>query len=105
MADGIKVPVLGNMPLRVKGDAVIYLSSLSQFHGISDNALIRLAERRTRMHVPDRWFAIALILSNRMPIPAPMPPEQPQEKPSEAKIPIKLDVMIGERIQRQWIDQ
>lgn len=52
MANGEKVSVSGNMPLRVAGEGVMYFPSLSQFHGISDSVLIRLAERRTRMHVP-----------------------------------------------------
>jgi hypothetical protein len=60
------------VPLRVKGEAVEYLSSLSQFHGIPDDSLIRLAERRTGLNVTDRWVAVALIIGNRVPIPVPM---------------------------------
>jgi len=88
------------MPLRVTGEAVKYLSSLPQFHGIPDRVLIRLAARRTRMRVPDRWFAIALILSNRIPVPVPTPPGQPQGTPSEATTPAKLVVITGGRIPR-----
>lgn len=60
------------MPLRVKPEAVKYLSSLPQFHGIPDRSLIGLAERRTKLHVRDRWVAIALIIGNRVPIPVPV---------------------------------
>ncbi|MFZ0802694.1 MAG: hypothetical protein WBQ09_09735 [Terriglobales bacterium] len=71
MVDRGKVSASGDKPLRVTGEAVKYLSSLRQFHRISESILIRLAERRTRLKVPDRWVAIALILSNRIPIPVP----------------------------------
>ena len=100
MADMEKVSASGDMPLRVTGEAVKHLSSLPQFHGIPDNVLIRLAGRKTRMRVPDRWFAIALILSNRIPVPVPTPPGQPQGTPSEATTPAKLEVIIGGRIPR-----
>lgn len=82
--------------LKIKATAVKQLSSLPQFHGLPDSALIRLAERRTRMNVPDRWVAIALILSNRIPAPVPPPHGQPQGTPSEAKTPVKLEVITGE---------
>jgi hypothetical protein len=61
----------GYSPLRVSAEGIRHLSSLTQFHAIADDVLIRLAERRTRLTVPDRWVAIALILSNRIPIPVP----------------------------------
>ena len=66
-------PAPGQVPLRVKSEAVTHLSSLKQFHGIPDETLIRLAERRTKLYVQDRWVAIALILGNRIPIPVPTP--------------------------------
>ncbi|HKV81821.1 MAG TPA: hypothetical protein VJP02_26980 [Candidatus Sulfotelmatobacter sp.] len=62
--------VRGESPLRIKPEAIRYLSSLSHFHAASDESLIRLARRRTRLNVPDRWVAIALILGNNIPIPA-----------------------------------
>jgi hypothetical protein len=34
------------VPLRIKPETVAYLSSLSQFHGIADESLIRLAKRQ-----------------------------------------------------------
>jgi hypothetical protein len=86
MADRAKVSGSGDMPLRVTGEAVMYLSSLRQFHGIPDSALIRLAERRTRIYVPDRWVAIALILSNRILIPVPTPPGQLQGTRAKARL-------------------
>ena len=100
MADTEKVCASGDIPLRVQSEAVKYLSSLPQFHGIPDSVLIRLAGRKTRMRVPDRWFAIALILSNRIPVPVPTPPGQPQGTPSEATTPAKLVVITGGRIPR-----
>jgi hypothetical protein len=90
----------GYMPLRVSADAIRHLSSLTQFHPISDNVLIRLAERRTRLTVPDRWVAIALIRSNYIPIPAPPPHGQPQRRPGEATAPAKLVAITGGRIAR-----
>lgn len=77
MANGERVSGAGDKPLRVTGEAVKYLSSLRQFRRIPDNVLIRLAERRTRLRIPDHWVAIALILSNRIPIPVPAPPGHP----------------------------
>lgn len=71
MVDRGKVSASGDTPLRVTAEAVKHLSSLRQFHRIPESILIRLAERRTRLKVPDRWVAIALILSNRIPIPVP----------------------------------
>jgi hypothetical protein len=88
------------MPLRVSAEGIRHLSSLVQFHPISDKVLIRLAERRTRLTVPDRWVAIALIRSNYVPIPAPPPHGQPQRKPGEATVPAKLVAITGGRIAR-----
>ena len=88
----------GYMPLRVSAEGIRHLSSLTQFHPIADNVLIRLAERRTRLTVPDRWVAIALILGNRIPIPVPLPHRQ--RKPSEPTVPAKLEVINGGRIAR-----
>jgi len=47
------------------------LSRVTQFHGIPDQTLIRLAHRRTKYVVPDRYSAIDLIL--RYPVPIPVP--------------------------------
>jgi len=88
------------VPLRVKGEAVKYLSSLSQFHGIPDDSLIRIAERRTGLNVPDRWVAVALIIGNRVPIPVPTPDGRPQGKSGEAMAPAKLVLITGGRIAR-----
>ncbi len=100
MADMEKVAASGDMPLRVTGEAVKYLSSLPQFHGIPDESLISLAKRRTRLYVRDRWVAIALIIGNRMPIPVPTPDGRPQGKASEATTPAKLVLINGGRIPR-----
>ena len=88
----------GYMPLRVSAEGIRHLSSLTQFHPIADRVLIRLAERRTRLTVPDRWVAIALIRSNYIPIPVPI--SHSQRKPSEATTPAKLEVINGGRIAR-----
>jgi hypothetical protein len=88
------------MPLRVKNEAVKHLSSLTEFHGIPDASLIRLAKRRTGLKVPDRWVAIALILSNRMPIAVADLKERPQVQAREAPAPPKLTVIRGGRIGR-----
>jgi hypothetical protein len=88
------------VPLRVKAEAVKYLSSLPQFHGIPDESLIRIAERRTGLNVPDRWVAVALIIGNRVPIPVPMLHESPQGGPGEATAPAKLIAITGGRIGR-----
>ena len=87
-------------PLRIKPAAVSYLSSLSQFHAIPDESLIRLGHRRTRLNVPDRWVAVALIIGNRVPIPVPMPDGRPPAQPSEATAPAKLVAITGGRIAR-----
>jgi hypothetical protein len=88
------------VPLRVKGEAVKYLSSLPQFHGIPDESLIQIAERRTGLNVPDRWVAVALIIGNRVPIPVPAPDGRPQGKPCEVTAPAKLVAIPGGRIAR-----
>jgi hypothetical protein len=98
MADSEKVSASGAKPLRVSAGAIGYLSSLRQFRRIPDGVLIRLAERRTRLRVPDRWVAIALLLGNRVPIPIPTLPGQPQRRPRKTTAPAKLEVIIGGRI-------
>jgi hypothetical protein len=99
MRNSNDVSNLGYMPLQVSAEGIRHLSSLTQFHPIADNVLIRLAERRTRLTVPDRWVAIALILGNRIPIPVPLPHGRLQTKPGEAS-PAKLEVITGGRIAR-----
>ena len=84
--------------LRVTSDAIKRFASLPQFHGVPDEALIRIAERRTRLYVPDRWVAIALILGNRVPIPVPGSNWQPRWQPREATTPAKLGVIEGGRV-------
>jgi hypothetical protein len=57
---------------RIKEPKSIWrLSRVPQFHGIPDHTLIRLARRRTKYVVPDRWSAIDLILKYPVPIPVP----------------------------------
>lgn len=38
------------------------LERIALFHGIPDDILIRLAHRRSRLVVPDRWSAIDLLV-------------------------------------------
>jgi hypothetical protein len=61
-----------NQELRIRPEAVTYLSSLPRFHGIPDGSLIRLAHRRTGLNVTDRWVTIALILGNCVPSQSPV---------------------------------
>ena len=84
-------------PLRVTSEGFKHLSSLAQFHGIDDETLIRLAERRTKLHVHDRWVAIALILGNRIPIPVPGSNARPRWQSTEATAPAKLRLIQGGR--------
>jgi hypothetical protein len=79
---------------------VKYLSLLPQFHAIPDESLVRLAERRTGLSVPDRWVAIALTIGNRVPIPVATPDGRPQGMLGEAAAPAKLEVINGGRIAR-----
>jgi hypothetical protein len=97
-SDGFSNP--GYMPLRVSAEGIRHLSSLTQFHPIADNVLIRLAERRTRLTVPDRWVAIALILGNHIPIPVPLAHGRLHRKPNEATAPPNLVLIAGGRIRR-----
>jgi hypothetical protein len=85
------------VPLRIKPEAVKYLSSLSQFHGIADESLIRLAKRRTGLKVADRWVAIALILSNCVLIPIPGLKVRPRWEVREPMVPAKLKLIHGGR--------
>ncbi len=87
-------------PLRVTSAAVKHLSSLPQFHGIPDESLIRLAQRKTKLYVPDRWVAIALIMGNRIPIPVPGSKARPRWQLKEATSPAKLRLIHGGRIVR-----
>jgi len=87
------------VPLRIKSAAVSYLSSLPQFHSIPDESLIRLAHRRTRLDVHDRWVAIALILGNRIPIPV-AGQGRPRWQPRETTTPAKLRLISGGRVVR-----
>ncbi len=98
ISDDVSNP--GYMPLRVSAEGIRHLSSLKKFHPIPDKVLIRLAERRTRLTVPDRWVAIALIRSSCILIPATPPHGRPQGKPSEATAPARLEAINGGRIAR-----
>ena len=87
-------------PMRVTSEGVKHLSSLPQFFGIDDETLIRLAERWTKLHVSDRWVAIALILGNRIPIPVPGGKARPVWQVKKVTTPAKLRLIQGGRIVR-----
>lgn len=88
------------VPLRIKAEAVTYLSSFRQFHGIHTVRLILLAHRRTGLHVPSRWVAISLLRSNLGPIPVPDLKERPQRHVTGTTTPSKLKLIQGGRIVR-----
>ncbi len=93
----VKTEFPNQVPLRIKPEAMRYLSSLSQFHGIADESLIRLAKRRTGLKVADRWVAIALILCNRVPIPMPGLRVRPRWEVREPVVGSKLKLIQGGR--------
>lgn len=95
-----KVPESQNrLPLRIKPEAISYLASLTQFHGLHTARLIKLAHRRTGLHVPSRWVAISLIRSNLVPIPVAERSESPH--PQVKRVPsqprAKLILVPGKR--------
>jgi hypothetical protein len=96
----VKTKFPNQVPLRIKPEAITHLSSLTQFYGIPDQSLIRLAHRRTRLNVPDRWVAIALILGNRIPIPVAGQgrPRWQIREAAEAAVPVRLGLIPGGRI-------
>ncbi len=85
--------------LKIRDEAISYLSSLRQFHGIHTVTLIRLAHRRTGLHVPSRWAAISLLRSNLGPIPVANLTERPnkQEKETAVTPPPKLILIRGRK--------
>jgi hypothetical protein len=87
-------------PLRVTKEAIERLSALSQFLGIPDETLIRLAKRKTGLYVPDRWVAIALILGNRVPIPVRGGKARPRWQVRGRTAPAKLELIHGGRVVR-----
>jgi hypothetical protein len=93
----VKTEFPNQVPLRIKPEAMRYLSSLSQFHGIADESLIKLAKRRTGLKVVDRWVAIALILSNGVPIPMPGLKVRPRWEVREPMVLSKLKLIQGGR--------
>jgi len=59
--------VKGGAPLKVKATVVAFLATLAEYAELSDDVLVEMARRKTygRLHVPDRWVAIALLLGTR----------------------------------------
>ena len=64
--------VKGGAPLTVKAAAIPFLASLPEYANLSDDVLVGMARRKTygRLHVPDRWVAIALLLGAKEVLPA-----------------------------------
>jgi hypothetical protein len=87
-------------PLQVKDEAIKRLSVLPQFLGVPDEALIRVAKRRTGLYVPNRWVAIALILGNRVPIPCAGGRARPRWQLGKLKPTTRLQLIQGGRIQQ-----
>ena len=89
------------VPLRVASDAVKHLSSLPQFHGITDAVLIRLAKLRAKVVVADRWGAVAALVNNPCPLPVPDTKKKPQRqlrwKLRGATAPPRLKLIKGGR--------
>ena len=59
--------VKGGAPLKVKATVVALLATLAEYAELSDDVLVEMARRKTygRLHVPDRWVAIALLLGTK----------------------------------------
>jgi hypothetical protein len=93
----VKTEFPNQVPLRIKPEAMRYLSSLSQFQRITDESLIRLAKRRTGLKVRDRWVAVALIVSNRVLIPMPGFRVRPRWEVREPVVGSKLKLIQGGR--------
>lgn len=90
-----KVTERRRFPLKIKPEAVGDLAALRQFREIHTVALIRLAHRRTGLHVPSRWVAISLLRSNLGPIPVPNQKERPKAPTTETTAPPKLKLIQG----------
>lgn len=88
---------VNRVPLRIKTEAVEALSGLSQFHGIADEMLIRLARQRTGVHVADRWGAIRMLISNPCPIPVVDGKQKPRGDVDGPATPAKLTLLVGGR--------
>lgn len=74
-------------------------SRFTQFHGIPDQVLIGLAERKTGVRVSNRWIAIALIIRNPMPIPVPRAEGSTKIQCVEPSTPAKLKLINGGKSQ------
>jgi hypothetical protein len=75
-------------------------SRFTQFHGIPDRTLIRLAERKTGLRVSNRWIAIALIIRNPLPIPVPRAEGATEVRRTVPDSPAKLTLINGGKSQR-----
>lgn len=82
-------------PLKVKDEAIKDLAALPQFREIHTVTLIRLAHRRTGLHVPSRWVAISLLRSNLGPMPVPNLKQRPKGPATETTAPPKLKLIQG----------
>jgi len=57
----------GGAPLKVKAAVIPLLAALSEYTELGDDVLVEMARQKTygRLHVADRWVAIALLLGTR----------------------------------------
>jgi hypothetical protein len=59
--------VRGGAPLKVKAAVIPFLAALSEYADLSDEVVIEMARQKVnrRLHIPDRWVAIAVLLGTR----------------------------------------
>jgi hypothetical protein len=57
----------GAAPLKVRPAAVQFLAAVPEYENLGDETLIAIARQKTcrRLHVADRWVAIALLLGTK----------------------------------------
>jgi hypothetical protein len=91
---------VNQVPLRIRTEVVGTISGLSQFQGIPDETLSRIARQRSRVHVADRWAAIRMLISNPCPIPVVDAKPKPRRPLSLPTPPPRLTLIRGGRISR-----
>jgi hypothetical protein len=88
------------VPLRIRTELAERLSELSQFQGVPDETLIRIAKLRTRVQLADRWTAIQMLISNPCPVPVVDNKPKTSRPLSLPTTPPKLALIKGGRILR-----
>jgi hypothetical protein len=56
--------VSGGIPLKLKASVIPMLAAAPEYAGLTDDVLVEMARQKTyrRLHIADRWVAIALLL-------------------------------------------